>query len=84
MEEVRSAPEAETPFRMLVIGDFCGRANRALDKSANPLTGLKPIWVDRDTIDEVLDRGGKTGMVGRQDWAAVRSGNRFPGSAGAD
>ncbi len=56
LEETSSVPEAEEPFRMMVIGDFSGRANRSLDKSAKLLTGLKPIRVDRDTLDRVLDR----------------------------
>ncbi len=56
MEESRAVPEAETPFRMLVMGDFSGRANRDLDKSGKALTGRKPILVDRDTLDEVLKR----------------------------
>ncbi|MCP4342506.1 MAG: hypothetical protein GY799_27405 [Desulfobulbaceae bacterium] len=56
MAEIRAVPEVETPFRMLVIGDFSGRANRGLDRSGKGLTGVKTIWVDRDTIEEVLDR----------------------------
>lgn len=54
MDESRRVLKDEAPFRMLVIGDFSGRANRGLDKSAKPLAGLKPIQVDRDIIDEVL------------------------------
>ena len=52
----RADLETETPFQMLVIGDFSGRANRGLDRSGTLQAGLKPIPVDRDTIDEVLDR----------------------------
>lgn len=58
MEETRSVSEAEAeaPFRMLVIGDFSGRTNRGLGKSAKSLNALKPIQVDRDTLDKVLER----------------------------
>ena len=37
-------PDPETPFRVLVLGDFGGRANR----------GLRPVAVDYDNIDRVL------------------------------
>ena len=30
MEESRSVPEPETPFRVLFMGDFSGRANRGI------------------------------------------------------
>ena len=39
----------ETPFRLLVIGNFSG--NRA---AAIPLAQRKPILIDRDNFDEVL------------------------------
>jgi predicted component of type VI protein secretion system len=41
-------PEPETPFRILVLGNFSG----ATEKSANP----KPVLVDRDNFDEVMKR----------------------------
>lgn len=56
LEETSSVPEGETPFRMLIIGDFSGRSNRGQDESVKPPTALKPIQVDRDTLDKVLDR----------------------------
>ncbi len=37
-------PEAETPFRLLVVGDFSGGANRS----------PRPIPIDRDNFDQVL------------------------------
>jgi type VI secretion system protein ImpC len=39
---------AATPFRILVLGDFSGNAHKA-SKPA-----LRPVFVDRDNIDEVL------------------------------
>lgn len=56
MEERSAAQKPETSFRMLIMGDFSGRANRGLDRSAKPLTGRKPICVDRDSLDEVIGR----------------------------
>ncbi|MCB2181926.1 MAG: type VI secretion system contractile sheath large subunit [Desulfobulbaceae bacterium] len=56
MEERHAVPESERPFRMLFMGDFSGKSSRGQNKSALALSGLKPIQVDRDTIEEVLDR----------------------------
>ena len=54
MKEAKSVPEEETPFRIAVLGDFTGRANRG---NINPgLAGRKPVFVDRDNIDEILAR----------------------------
>jgi len=41
-------PEPETPFRILVLGNFSG----ATEKSANP----KPVLVDRDNFDGVMNQ----------------------------
>ncbi len=59
MTETSSVPAPETPFRMLVAGDFSGKGNRGADTSAKvPVAPMRltPIRVDRDNIDEVLDR----------------------------
>jgi type VI secretion system protein ImpC len=56
LEKTSSDLAGGTPFRMLVIGDFSGEISRGQDKSVKPPTGLKPIQVDRDTLDTVLDR----------------------------
>lgn len=46
-------PEPETPFRIVVIGDFSGRSNRAA--AAGPQTSRpRPMLVDRDNFDEVM------------------------------
>jgi type VI secretion system protein ImpC len=45
-------PERDTPFRILVIGDFRGRHA----DGARPLRERKPIRVDRDNFDEVFAR----------------------------
>ena len=41
-------PERDTPFRILVLGNFSG----ATEKSANP----KPVLIDRDNFDSVMNR----------------------------
>src|SRR5260370_34935889 len=42
----------EAPFRLLLLGDFSGRA----DKAAMSSTGWEPVAIDRDNFDEVLAR----------------------------
>jgi type VI secretion system ImpB/VipA family protein len=54
MEEAQGAPDPETPFRIAVLGDFSGRANRQIID--NELADRKPVLVDRDNIDEVLKK----------------------------
>ncbi len=54
MERVEGVPDAETPFRILVIGDVTGRANRGLVGPA--ADAHKPIQVDRDGLDSAIRR----------------------------
>ncbi len=49
---LRLEPRDETPFRILVLGDFSGRSNRG----EGPPAVLKPAFIDRDNFDEVLAR----------------------------
>ena len=58
MEETRGAPEPETPFRIAVLGDFSGRANRGHFASGLELAGRRPLLIDRDNVDEVLAKLG--------------------------
>ena len=45
----------DTPFRIALLGDFSGRANRGV--AAEPrLRGRKPIAVDLDNFDELCGR----------------------------
>lgn len=54
MERAEGVPDAETPFRILVIGDVTGRANRGLvDPAAD---AHKPLQVDRDGLDSAIRR----------------------------
>lgn len=47
-------PEDETPFHILVLGDFSGRGTRPAAPPAVPLASRRPRRVDRDDVDDVL------------------------------
>src|SRR5690348_5300977 len=53
---VRAAqvPDDDTPFRILVLGDFSGDKARARASSQTPLANRHPIPVDRDCVDDVI------------------------------
>jgi type VI secretion system protein ImpC len=51
MERVPAPPEPDTPFRILIAGDFSGRKNRGIFQ---PGLSRLPIEVDRDNFDLVL------------------------------
>jgi len=44
--------EPDMPFRIAILGDFCGRANRGLIDPK--LEGRRPVLIDRDSFDEVM------------------------------
>lgn len=48
---------ADTPFRILFIGDFSGRAQRGLH-SPTRLNDIKPQLIDRDNFDDVMQKLG--------------------------
>jgi type VI secretion system protein ImpC len=50
-QAILSTPEADTPFRILILGDFSGRGFRG---EHTPIAGRRPIAVDSDNFDEVL------------------------------
>jgi len=52
--EEQPAPEPDEPFRILILGDFSGRANRGVRDAT--LSGRRPIAVDRDNLDLVLSK----------------------------
>lgn len=48
------AADSDTPFRILLMGDFSGRGSRGI---ADPgLKGRRPILVDRDNFDQVMEK----------------------------
>ena len=56
MEKAHGVPEPDTPFRIALLGDFSGRANRGVIDPA--LANRKPIMVDRDNINDVIRKVG--------------------------
>jgi type VI secretion system protein ImpC len=48
--------QQDTPFRIALLGDFAGRANRGAIETGRALAGRRPVRVDRDDVDEVLAR----------------------------
>jgi type VI secretion system protein ImpC len=57
LSETPAKPASETPFRILVLGDFSGRTSRGVSAPAE-IGRRKPILIDRDNFDEVLARMG--------------------------
>lgn len=55
-EKMDAKPDPGTPFRILVLGDFSGRANRGAQETGRKLASRKPVLIDRDNFDEVLQR----------------------------
>jgi type VI secretion system protein ImpC len=46
----------ETPFRIAVLADFSGRANRGILETGRALAARRPVRIDRDNVDEVIAR----------------------------
>ncbi len=58
MEKALEAPDPQDPFRILVLGDFSGRASRGIAPSDAGWTNQRPIRVDRDNFDAVMAKLG--------------------------
>lgn len=58
MEETQGIPEPDTPFRILILGDFSGRDNHGFSESEGALAGRQPVEIDRDNLDEVIAKLG--------------------------
>ena len=56
MEKAREVLEPDTPFRVLILGDFSGRENRRVFESGAALSGRRAVEVDRDNLNEVMAR----------------------------
>lgn len=56
-EKAAARTDPETPFRIAILGDFSGRANRG---QSEPLAGRRAVLVDRDSFEEVLSKAGAT------------------------
>src|SRR5207244_1270816 len=44
------------PFRIALIGDFSGRANRGIVERGRALASRRPMRVDRDSLDDAIAR----------------------------
>ena len=53
-ERAVKAPDDDTPFRIVVLGDFSGDKSRSRAAPQAPLANRRPIPIDRDTVDEVI------------------------------
>src|SRR5436305_13513901 len=51
-------PDPETPFRMLVLGDFSGREHRGISQTSSALAARRPIAIDTDSFDTVMSKLG--------------------------
>jgi type VI secretion system protein ImpC len=52
---IDATPEPDSPFQVLIMGDFSGRASRGV---VEPILGRRPLFVDRDEIDNLPARLG--------------------------
>ncbi len=50
---IADAPESDRPFRVLILGDFTGRANRGVFE---PEAARRPVPIDRDNFDVVIGK----------------------------
>jgi type VI secretion system protein ImpC len=52
--EKESRTSADAPFRVLLIGDWSGRANRGAQVSGEELKTWRPLPIDRDNLDQLM------------------------------
>src|SRR5437879_4382676 len=58
LEQLDARPSDDVPFRVLLIGDWSGRRNRGLSASSEELRAWRPLFVDRDNLDQLIARLG--------------------------
>ena len=51
-------PKADDPFRILLVGDFSGRARRGAMETGPALAARKPARIDLDNLDQVMTKVG--------------------------
>jgi type VI secretion system protein ImpC len=52
--DLTRTPASETPFRILVLGDFSGRENRKQFDPGKSLARRSPLPIDRDNLEKVM------------------------------
>ncbi len=58
MEQTAASRSEDVPFRVLLIGDWSGHANRSIFSSTEELKTWRPLLVDRDNLDQLIARLG--------------------------
>ena len=58
MTEADARRAEDIPFRILLLGDWSGRANRRAFSSTDELKTWRPLLVDRDNLDQMIARLG--------------------------
>jgi type VI secretion system protein ImpC len=58
VERSHASLSDETPFQVLLLGDWSGRGNRGLNVSSAELSDWRPRIVDRDNLNQVMARLG--------------------------
>ena len=56
MDKARGVPERDTPFRVLIMGDFSGRATGGVRERGSDLAERRRHRIDRDDLDEVMGK----------------------------
>ena len=59
-EGARSRPQTDTPFKILIMGDFSGRTSRDLETDGSDIGGRPLYPVDRDCDEQVMEKMGVT------------------------
>jgi len=70
MDAPPAQTEPSTPFRVAILCDFSGRANRGMSDIGPKLAGRRPVLIDRDNLDEVIARHNvelSLGRIGKQE-----------------
>ncbi|BBO73300.1 hypothetical protein DSCW_07170 [Desulfosarcina widdelii] len=62
----RGRPQSDTPFKVIIMGDFSGQANRGGETDGSDIDRRRLYRVDRDSDDSVMD---KMGVALRLQWA---------------
>ncbi len=55
-ERLPESPDSESPFRIVILGDFSGRANRGRLETGEALASRSPLLIDRDNFDAVMGK----------------------------
>jgi type VI secretion system protein ImpC len=57
-EDPRAKPQTDTPFKILIMGDFSGRTNRGEETDGSDIDCRKTYRVDRDSDETIMENMG--------------------------